>query len=82
MYLVDGPNQKAYGECERRKEEANDAPADPVAPGVDGIDLGDKPRHGVRLRLLIRSHPLISESLRPHVPGNHPKSQNARRSGG
>lgn len=60
MYLVDGPNQKAYGECERRKEEANDAPADPVAPGVDRIDLGDQASHGSRLILISSPHPGLS----------------------
>lgn len=57
MNLVDGPNQKAYGECERRQEETNDAPANPVAPGVDRIDLGDQPGHGSRLILISSPHP-------------------------
>ena len=57
MSLVDGPNQKAYGECERRQEETNDAPADPVAPRVDRIDLGDQASHGSRLILISSPHP-------------------------
>lgn len=47
--LFDCPNEKAYGECERDEEEDQNAPADTVAPGVDGIDLGDESRHSTSL---------------------------------